>query len=354
MDGFSINITEAMVVGTSLALSGICYYLYRRNQMTVDKLDNAPHFTIDGDLKNILKVTPGACLQYVVIEGAVKPVDKPLTSEFNKEIVGVLRKFMLKEHRLLWNGISRTWTDNERVVHESVNMVPFVLVGTNEAEVRVLCPLQASGTHMEVTYEEFDQAKSGFMDLVGQFISGEKLKGQLKIEEMLKVGTTLTGVGEVILDADNTLSLRPPSNGSQYFLSLVDFDTLREEKESAAVGWKVLAVTSALVGAAVLSWAGLRYYRHIQHRRKREQEARDFERLMAEASRPSAAQDAMQDGAGNHTGSTCVICLTQPRNCILLDCGHVCCCYTCYQALPQHRCPICRQNIVRVVPLYLV
>lgn len=30
---------------------------------------DAPHFTIDRKLKDILKVTPGACLQYAVIEG---------------------------------------------------------------------------------------------------------------------------------------------------------------------------------------------------------------------------------------------------------------------------------------------
>lgn len=161
------------------------------------------------------------------------------------------------------------------------------------------------------------------------------------------MGTTLTGVGEVILDSDGTLSLRPPSNGSRYFLSLPDFDTLREENESTAFGWKVLAVTSALVGAAVLFWVGLRYYRHLERCRKREQEARDFERLTAGVSGTPASLD-------NHIENACVICLTQPRNCILLDCGHVCCCYTCYQALPQQRCPICRQDIIRVVPLYLV
>lgn len=30
---------------------------------------SAPHFTVDGKLKELLKVTPGACLQYAVIEG---------------------------------------------------------------------------------------------------------------------------------------------------------------------------------------------------------------------------------------------------------------------------------------------
>lgn len=69
MDGYSVTITEAVCLGASLALSGICYYLYKKSRTTLDKLDDAPHFTIDGKLKDVLKVTQGACLQYAVIEG---------------------------------------------------------------------------------------------------------------------------------------------------------------------------------------------------------------------------------------------------------------------------------------------
>ncbi|XP_023147103.1 mitochondrial ubiquitin ligase activator of nfkb 1-A isoform X1 [Amphiprion ocellaris] len=351
MDGFQVNLTEAVCLGASLALSGICYYVYRKSRTTVEDLDKAPHFTIDRRLKDILKVTPGASLQYAVVEGVVKPEGEPLKSDFHKEISGVLQKFLLREHRLVWNGFSRRWTDDERVLHERVNTTPFFLVGSDETAVRVLCPLQASGRHMEVIYERFHQVNYGLSDLVGQYLSGQKPKGQLEIEEILKVGTTLTGVGELIVDTDGTLNLRPPSDGSEYFLSLGDFDTLRGEKESEAVCWKTLAVAFALAGTAVLVWVGLRYYRCLQVRRELEKERREFERLQTEAPRLPVTVGPEAEG-DNHMDNICVICLTQPRNCILLDCGHVCCCYTCYQALPQCRCPICRQRINRVVPIY--
>ncbi|XP_070701305.1 mitochondrial ubiquitin ligase activator of nfkb 1-A [Pempheris klunzingeri] len=357
MDGFPLKISEAVCLGSSLALTGICYYLYKKSRTTLDKLDDAPHFTTDGKLKDILKVTPGACLQYAVIEGAVQPVGEPLRSHFQKEIVGVMQKFMLREHRLVWNGLSRTWTDSERLLHQRVNAVPFVLVGSDETAVKVLCPLQASGEHMEITHEKFHQVNYGLGDIVGQYLSGEKLKGQLETEEMLKVGTTLTGVGELILDTDGTLNLRPPSNGSGYFLSITGFDTLRGEQESMAVWWKVLAIVSAMAGAAVLLWVGRRYYLQLKVRWEREQERREFERLQAEAPRSRAAvmgPEAPQHGVEEHIENACVICLSQPRDCILLDCGHVCCCHRCYQALPHRRCPICRQDISRVVPLYHV
>lgn len=78
-------------------------------------------------------------------------------------------------------------TDSERIVHKRVNTAPFVLVGADETAVNVLCPLQASGEHMEVTHEKFHQVNYGLGDIVGQYLSGEKLKGQLETEKMLKV-----------------------------------------------------------------------------------------------------------------------------------------------------------------------
>lgn len=169
------------------------------------------------------------------------------------------------------------------------------------------------------------------------------------------MGTTLTGVGKLRLDAEGVLHLQPPSDGSQYFLSMTDFETLRMENYSMAVWWKVLAVASALTGAAVLLWAGLRYYRHLKNIWEQEREVREFANLRAEAARLRANEarpEAPADEVNDYPRNVCVICLDQPRDCILLDCGHVCCCHVCFLALPQRNCPICRQNIVRVLPFY--
>ncbi|KAM9322335.1 mitochondrial ubiquitin ligase activator of nfkb 1-A [Pholidichthys leucotaenia] len=354
MDEFSVRFSEVVCLGTGLALSGFFYCLYKKSRSTLDKLNNAPHISIDGKLKNLLNATPGTSLQNVVIEGVVTPLGTPLRSNFHPEFVGVLRKFTLKEHRLLWNGLLRSWMDDERLLDQRVDTMPFLLVGSDRTAVRVLSPLQASGVHTEVTYEKFHQVNHSLGDAVGQYLSGVKLKGQLEIEEMLKVGTTLTGVGQIVQDTDGTLSLHPPSDGSQYFLSMADFDTLRDEHASKAFTWKALAITSALAGAAVLLWVGLRYYRHQKRRQQQELERREFERFRTEAARVhDAGPEALQAGANEQT-DMCVICLSEPRNCILLNCGHVCCCATCFQALPQQKCPICRQDIVRVVPIYRV
>ncbi|XP_007568008.1 PREDICTED: mitochondrial ubiquitin ligase activator of nfkb 1-A-like [Poecilia mexicana] len=356
MNGFSPTFTEAMCLGASLSLSGVFYYLYKRSRLIVKKLENAPHISIDGNLEELLKVTPGACLQYAVVEGTVKPVDEPLTSCFSKDISGVLQRFTIVEHRLIWSSISRTWRDSERILHQRVNMVPFVLLGLDEAAVKVQSPLQAAGRYTEVINEKFHQSTLGFGELVGFFLSGEKSKGVLEIEEMLKVGTTLIGIGELTLDTDGTVTLRPPSDNSPYFLSLTDFENLQNEIHNIAGFWKVLAVVSALAGTAVLFWAGLRFYRILKDRWEQEAMNREFVRMQAEATRLHAERanvEGFEEGDNNQMGNVCVICLSQPRDCILLNCAHVCCCFACFRALPQRTCPICRQNIARVLPFYL-
>lgn len=171
------------------------------------------------------------------------------------------------------------------------------------------------------------------------------------------MGAALIGAGELVLAADGTLNLQPPSDGSEYFLGLVDFDSLQGELKSAAYWCKRLAIASALLGTAVLLWVCRRYYCHRKAQQELEQERREFERLTAEEQREQASPEesrVSKNRVGEQTENICVICFSQPRNCIIMDCGHVCCCYSCYQALVQRRCPICRQDISRVLPLHFV
>ncbi|XP_030631390.1 mitochondrial ubiquitin ligase activator of nfkb 1-A [Chanos chanos] len=342
MEEFPLRTLEVVCLGSSIALSGIFLYIYKKKRKTVDKLNEAPQLPLNEKLADILNTTPGKCLQYVVIEGVVQPAGEPLRSQFQEGSVGVIQRLVLREHKLVWNALARTWTDSERVLHQRVNSVPFSLVGADRAAVRVLCPLEATGPEMEIIHEKFHQASFGFTDIIGQYLSGEKPKGQLETEEMLKVGATVTAVGELILDTDRALKLRPPTDGSEYFLCTSDLETLKLEQEGQAMVWQVLAGVFALAGVAVLLWAGRRYYRGLQEKWNRERVRREFERLGSAV----ASED------GEDLENVCVICLTNPRGCVLLDCGHVCCCFSCYQALPQPTCPICRQAIKRVVPLY--
>ncbi|XP_028330859.1 mitochondrial ubiquitin ligase activator of nfkb 1-A-like [Gouania willdenowi] len=348
MEEFSVTASEVLCTVASLVLSGISYIIYRRSRADVEQLNKALHLPIDESLKDLIRVTPGESLQYAVIEGTVKSIGEPLRSQFYTNTLGVLQKFTLCDYWLQWNSTSRSWDKRDQVIHDKSSMVPFVLVGSDETTVRVQNPFHASGDYMETVYQKFHQNFSTFGETLGQYFSGVKPEGKLEIEKMLKVGTTLTGVGKLIMETDGTLSLRAPTNGAKYLLSFRDFSHVKEVALSSTFLWKFQFIICALLGVGWLSWIGFRYYRHLKALWRQEQEQRKFERLMAELLNTSE----LQDGQDNQPDNTCVICLNRSRNCALLDCGHVCCCYTCYQALPQPLCPICRQAIIRVLPLY--
>ena len=55
------------------------------------------------------------------------------------------------------------------------------------------------------------------------------------------------------------------------------------------------------------------------------------------------------------SAQTCIVCLSEQREVILMNCGHVCVCAGCAMEIMQTRalCPICRATIDRVAPAFI-
>ncbi|KAM7108220.1 mitochondrial ubiquitin ligase activator of nfkb 1-A-like isoform 1-T1 [Ciconia maguari] len=338
MDAPPITPGELLCLGSSLAFSGLFYYLYRKKARVVARIQEAPKLQVDDNLPALVSAADGRCLPYVALEGIVLPAKAALTSHYHEGLQGVIQKLLLKEHRLIWNALARSWSESERVLSEQVYTVPFLLASPDTeavTQVSVESPLRAVCLPLETVYERFQQPAHGFRDLLGQYLSGEKPKGILETEEMLRVGAGLTGIGELALHLDGSLHLQPPAQEGEYFLCLGDWQTVLAELESASGLWKGAAVLCAVAGLAVLLHALCRAYRRARLKQQPEDKEPDGE----------------EAGDGGPEDS-CVICLTRPRECVLLGCGHICCCFRCFQALPARLCPICRGPIDRVVPLY--
>ena len=74
--------------------------------------------------------------------------------------------------------------------------------------------------------------------------------------------------------------------------------------------------------------------------------------LVNRSTRNSVSQgDRIQENQTEN--SACVICLTNPRELVLLDCGHVCLCMDCFEKMPNSNCTICRNNIRTFLPCYI-
>ncbi|XP_030041717.1 mitochondrial ubiquitin ligase activator of NFKB 1 [Microcaecilia unicolor] len=344
------SIVQVLLLATSSAATAILYSIYRQKLQNVQTLKGATRVSLDEDLQKVLMEAPGKCIPYAVIEGVVRAVKETLSSQFVESCKGVIQRLSLKEHKMVWNRTTHLWNDYEKIIHQRTNTVPFDLVPGDgdgvETAVRVLRPLDATELSLETVYEKFHPAVQSFTDVIGHYISGERPKGMQETEELLKIGAAITGVGELVLD-NKTIKLQPPKSGMQYHLSSLDFDTLLQKQESRLKLWKILTVIFGMATCASLFFILRRQYRYHKEKQRVQRMQEEFREAQARLRQEMATEgDEVLKNA-------CVICLTNIKSCVFLECGHVCSCDECYQALPTpKRCPICREGISRVVPLY--
>ncbi|NXS93853.1 MUL1 ligase, partial [Jacana jacana] len=340
---------QAALLAASTALTALLYSVYRQKTRVARGLQGAKKIRLDGDLRAVLLEAPGRCVPYAVIEGVVQSVKETLSSQFVENCKGVVQRLTLQEHKMVWNRTTHLWNDYEKIIHQRTNTTPFDLVPQEDGAsvtVRVMKPLEATELSLETVYEKFHPSVQSFTDVIGHYISGERPKGIQETEQMLKVGTALTGVGELVLD-NATIKLQPPKQGMPYYLSAVDFDSLLQKQESNVRFWKILTVLFGFATCTVLFFVLRRQYRHHRERQRLRHLRDEFHQAQQRLLREVGAE------RGETLKNACVVCLSNVKSCVFLECGHLCSCKECYRALPEpKKCPICRQAISRVVPLY--
>lgn len=140
---------------------------------------------------------------------------------------------------------------------ETNNSVPFSLVSPGayigDLFVKVQNPLEASGDFLERVYFKVRRAEEGLVDVVVQGISGEKPVAMEESEELLRVGSTLTGFGEVVLEGGQVMRLQAPQDGRKFVLVPSDHRSFLERHEKSASMWKTLTAVSGITGAAILA-----------------------------------------------------------------------------------------------------
>ena len=120
-------------------------------------------------------------------------------------------------------------------------------------------------------------------------------------------------------------------------------------------------------------WKRLKVLRETQRRREeldeiiRGRSQRNSRQQISAAGSASANATNTQENIDNHTATdpqsnspsssaqTCVVCLNEQREVILMDCGHVCVCAGCAIEIMARspQCPVCRANIDRVAPAFI-
>ncbi|XP_070695821.1 mitochondrial ubiquitin ligase activator of NFKB 1 [Pempheris klunzingeri] len=340
---------QIVVLATSSALTAVFYSIYRSRATTVARLKEAKKVSIDQDLKHILSETPGRCVPYAVIEGVVRSVKETLSSQFVDNCKGVIERLTLKEEKMVWNRTTHLWNNTEKVIHQRTNTVPFDLGSHDDditAAVRVIRPLDAAELDLETTYENFHPTVQSLSNVIGHFISGERPKGIHETEEMLRLGDSITGVGELVLD-NNLIKIQPPKQGFRYFLTRMDYESLLRKQGNSVRLWRILTVVFGVAACSALVF--ILWKRYVHHRQTKKE--RGMLEEFKEQRRRRMRELSLEESSVSPT--SCTVCLSRERSCVFLECGHVCACSQCYDALPEpKKCPICRATIDRVVPLY--
>lgn len=237
----------------------------------------------------------------------------------------------------------------EKVIHQRTNTVPFSL-GSHDDDiavaVRVIRPLDAAELDLETTYENFHPTVQSLSNVIGHFISGERPKGIHETEEMLRLGDSVTGVGELVLD-NNLIKIQPPKQGFQYFLTRLDYDALLRKQDNSVRLWRILTVIFGVAACSTLIFILWKRYAHHRQSKRERSMLEEFKEQQKKRMRELNLEES------SVSPTSCTVCLSRERSCVFLECGHVCACGSCYEALPEpKKCPICRATIDRVVPLY--
>ncbi|XP_035725696.1 mitochondrial E3 ubiquitin protein ligase 1-like [Vespa mandarinia] len=335
---------ELITLGIDSIIFGICLkqYLYCKDAIAAVK--KADFYEIGSSLEEAVSNSNNK-IEYVAIRGTVKSLGKPLHSINRKEITGVLQKLSIKEH-VVARTTAGFWSNQEHTMQKIYNTIPFVLQN-GRYKVEVLDPLSADILDMDVIADYFEPNVPSFSDHLWGFFTGVRQRGLQNTEEMLREGVVMTGIGEISsINKQNLLSLQPPADGSPFYLTTMSITSLIKKLDERKKTYKWLCF---IFGAIILLISGVvarRFWKTRQERRLAEQLRENLAASRRQRRQFVRDSDLRED-------QLCVVCRTNPREIILLPCGHVCLCEDCADGI-INQCPICREKIVQKAAAYII
>jgi len=163
---------------------------------------------------------------------------------------------------------------------------------------------------------------------------------------MLAVGTPVLGIGKLMMEGGKRIILSRPDDSRRHIITTSSRSELIRSLRSDARVVRIVCWLFGITGGVFLAYI---VYRNVSRARYVARTRQQMDELRLRR-RVAAAQDA----AAGETMVTCVVCCSQPRDVLLLECGHLCVCSECALALPSPRyCPVCRQVVDRIVPTYV-
>jgi len=250
----------------------------------------------------------------------------------------------IREH-VIQRSTAGFWSDHERVIQEVHNVMPFVLEN-GKFKVEIADPVAADILDMDVISDIFTPTVPSVMDHIWGFFSGVRQRGVQTTEKMLRQGALITGIGELVASKDGkTIKMQPPSDGSPFYLTNMQITSLVRKLDDTKKNYKWLCILFGAVGLVLGGLIARRFYTSYCKKLEDNKIRKELERNRIERRR-RVRDDQLPDS------QLCVVCKSNPREVILLPCGHVCLCEDCSMDIFD-LCPICRGSIEKKSAAYI-
>lgn len=343
MDIFSDIFAETLILGIDSLIIGFCVKQLCHCKHIINGLQAAPVLNVDANLKKELTKYPDGIIPYVVLRGSVKALGNPIRSAHNESVTGVIQKLTLKEH-----VVARTpagfWSDQARTVHEVFNSMPFVL-SNGKIDIEVVDALSADLLDMDVIADKFEPLSPSVIDHLWGFFSGVRQRGLQTMEEMLRDGTYITAVGELSTSDTGSLKIQPPRGGLPLYLTTTTKSILLRKLVNSREFLKILLL---VFGSVAMVVSGRIVMKYMKKKRKQEAEEKMKQQLaVGRRERRAQAREKNLDEV-----QLCVVCAENPKEIILIPCGHVAICEDCSDNI-KDVCPVCRHPIESKSPAFI-
>jgi len=337
---------DLAVLGFDAICAGVLYGVYRKKERLIKNILDAPALSVGSELKEFLNGSPEGSIPYVVVRGKVADVGQVIES--SSGLKTVMQRVTLNEHSYRRSALNH-WGDNVKTIHQSHNFVPFALRSVHNQNsssysakslmVHIEHPFNADDESLFLTTStNFTPSNSSISSTVMGFFTGVAVRGVERTEEVLPVDTIVTGIGRLIQDPHG-IKLVSPADDDQYrfILSTLPAESIIKKLEGRNTVLKVALFFVVSVGTFVAIRRLRILWKEAKLRRMRDIILR---------------QRSQIDTEGLSAIQICNVCLTNPKEVILLNCGHVCVCADCVLKL-NSKCPVCRSHIVGTHPAYI-
>ncbi|XP_075221042.1 mitochondrial E3 ubiquitin protein ligase 1-like isoform X2 [Lycorma delicatula] len=332
--------TEIFCISIDAILFGISFSQYTFFCKTLSRLKNAKYLGTDPELDKLTEEDK----ENAVIKGSVIALTNDLVHSFHSpQSKGVIQKITVTEHNISKNATG-FWSDSKHLVQEVTNTVPFGLK-QDKYVVEVVDVRDCYILDLETVAAKFEPTRLGTLDSIIGFFNGVRQRGIETTEEMLKEGTILTGIGELTV-VNGVKTLGPPSDGSGYILTVTPVSSIIKRLKGEQATMRLLLFLFGTIGIVLFGLMVRRGYKYYVYKMNEIERKKRLEEIRRER------RTAARDNEELREEQRCVVCRNNPREIILLPCGHLCLCEDCSDNI-SNKCPICRASISSKAAVFL-